>query len=91
VGAPIPIERARVKKQITRARADAREVASRCFLRAAAALTEVTTVDTIAFALIEASLGMLALAELDVGERGRRRVESMMKMELRTRYEPPPG
>lgn len=88
-GAPIPIERARVKKQVARARSDAREVASRCFLRAAAALTEAATVDAIAFALLEASLGMLALAELDVGEKGRKRVEAMMKLELRTSYEPP--
>jgi hypothetical protein len=47
------------------------EHAKNSFLRAAAALTEARTKETIAFALVEGSAGLLALAEYDKGERGK--------------------
>jgi len=49
------------------------ERAKNAFLRAAAALTESSTSETIAFALIEGSKGLLALAEYDKHEHGARK------------------
>lgn len=60
----------------------ARDRARDCFLRAAAAMTEPPKVGNVAFALLEASLGMLALAELDVDEGARKLVEERIENEM---------
>lgn len=49
------------------------------FLRAAAALTEPPTAGVLAFALLEGSIALLAIAEADVGEEAREIVERRVR------------
>lgn len=73
----------RAPSRFTRRRRAA-ELARDAFLRAAAALTEPVTAGVVAFALLEASVGLLRLAECDDEEQsGRARVEQRIRDELR--------
>lgn len=56
----------------------ARRRAQDAFTRAAAALTEPTT-DALAFALLEATKGVMVLAEIDVGQKAKARVEAYLR------------
>lgn len=61
----------------------AADLARDAFLRAAAALTEPVSAGVVAFALLEASIGLLRLAECDDDEQsGRARVENRLRAEL---------
>lgn len=58
----------------------AANLARNAFLRAAAALTEPLTTGVVAFALLEASIGMLSLAKADDDEQSARaRVEERVR------------
>lgn len=65
-------------------RRHAANLARDAFTRAAAALTEPLTADVVAFALLEASIGMLRLAEADDDEQSARcRVEDRVRAATR--------
>lgn len=62
----------------------AADLARDAFLRAAAALTEPVSAGVVAFALLEASVGLLRLAECDDDQQsGRARVERRIRDELK--------
>lgn len=68
------------------------DLARDAFLRAAAALTEPITAGVVAFALLEASIGLLRLAECDDDEQsGRARVEDRLRAELQRKAQTVPA
>lgn len=78
----------RVNKFAQRRRAA--DLARDAFLRASAALTEPVTAGVVAFALLEASIGLLRLAECDDEEQsGRARVENRIRAEFKLRSSEP--
>lgn len=61
------------------------EDARRALLRAAAALTEAPTRQVLAFALLEACIGLLCIARADAGEEARGEVEARLRDLMRPR------